>query len=154
MSLPEVKKRPKVGLGIYILNKENQLLLLQEKRKDGSITWAPPGGHLEFGEEFMDCVKRETKEEVDLEVIDADIWQVNNTIVLPTFHYVNIDFLAKSYRGKAKIMEPSKCLKLEWFNLNNLPSPLLASVQKFFSNNPSCLCRSGKKFNECHGKII
>lgn len=148
----EEKQRPKVGIGVYILNKDNRLLLLQEKRNDGSITWAPPGGHLEFGEEFIDCVKREVKEEIDLDVIDADVWEVNNTIVLPTFHYVNIDFLAKGYSGKEKIMEPAKCLKLEWFELNNLPSPLLASVQKFIGNNPPCLCRSGKKLSDCHGK--
>ncbi|MFI5205341.1 MAG: NUDIX hydrolase [Candidatus Paceibacterales bacterium] len=148
----DAKQRPKVGIGVYVLNNRNQLLLLQEKRSDGSLTWAPPGGHLEFGEEFLDCVKREAKEEVNLDIIDADIWEVNNTITLPDFHYVNVDFLVKSFIGQPKIMEPAKCQKLDWFNINNLPSPLLAPVTKFFKNNPPCLCRSGKKFLDCHGK--
>lgn len=146
------KLRPKVGLGVYILNSQNQLLLLFEKRKDGSITWAPPGGHLEFGEEFLDCVKREAKEEVNLDVVEAQLWQVNNSITKPNWHYVNLDFLVSEYKGEPKIMEPNKCEKMGWYDLNNLPGPLLASVENFFKHNPPCLCRSGKKYLDCHGK--
>ena len=146
------KQRPKVGVGVYILNNKNQVLLLQEQRRDSGVTWAPPGGHLELGEEFLDCVKRETKEESNLDLLDAELWAINNNISLPLWHYVNLDFLAKDYKGDPKIMEPKKCLQIGWFDLNNLPQPLLLAPKNFFANNPMCLCRSGKKYNDCHGK--
>ena len=146
------KPRPKVGLGVYILNPQNQLLLLYENRGDRGYSWAPPGGHLEFGEEFMDCVKREAKEEVDLYISEAELWQINNSMNVPKWHYVNLDFLVNKYTGTPKIMEPQKCEKMEWFNLNSLPAPLLESVANFFKHNPPCLCKSGKKFLDCHGK--
>ena len=125
--------------------------MIYEKRPDSGGTWAPPGGHLELGEEFLDCVKREAKEEVNIDVLEAELWQVYNTIAGPNWHYVNIDFLVTKWVGAPKIMEPMKCEKLEWFNLNNLPSPLLPAPQNFFKHNPPCLCRSGKKYLECHG---
>ena len=148
----EIKQRPKVGVGVYILNSQNQLLLMFEKRPDTGGTWAPPGGHLEFCEEVLDCAKREAKEEMDLEVTDAELWSVNNNIKKPDWHYVNFDFVTKSFKGEPKIMEPHKCEKFAWFNLNELPKPLLLASERFFGNNPNCLCSSGKKFKECHGK--
>lgn len=149
------KQRPKVGIGVYILNDKNQVLMLFEHRADSGGTWAPPGGHLEFGEEFIDCVKRETREETGLEIKDAELWALNNNVssskVWPV-HYVNLDFLVKSYKGEPKIMEPHKCKKIGWFNLSDLPKPMLLAPKNFFANNPFCLCRSGKKFNDCHRK--
>jgi 8-oxo-dGTP diphosphatase len=150
------KPRPKVGIGVYIVNNKNQVLMLFEHRADSGGTWAPPGGHLEFDEAFIDCVKREVREETGLKINDAELWAVNNNISQPQgqfSHYVNLDFLVKSYKGEPKIMEPHKCEKVGWFNLNDLPQPMLLAPKNFFKNNPPCLCRSGKKFNDCHGKI-
>ncbi|MDR3642988.1 MAG: NUDIX domain-containing protein [Candidatus Doudnabacteria bacterium] len=149
------KSRPKVGVGVYILNGHNQVLMLLEHRPDSGDTWAPPGGHLAFDEQFLDCVKRETREETDLEVHDAELWAINNNISVPNdrfSHYVNLDFLVNSFEGSPKIMGPKKCKKIDWFNLNSLLEPLLRAPQNFFNNNPKCLCRSGKKFLDCHGK--
>ena len=149
----EIKERPKVGIGVYIVNPQNQLLLMLRKNNVGAGTWCPPGGHLEYGEEFIDCVKRETKEEASIDVESADLWAVNNNVMHnPDRHYINIDFLVSSYSGKEQNMEPEKCEKIEWFNLNSLPSPIFEASANFFKNNPLCLCRSGKKFNDCHGK--
>lgn len=145
------KKYPKVGIGVYILDSKCRVLLLKEQR-NGSAAWSGPGGHLEVGEEFLDCLKRETKEETGLSVIQAELWAVNNNIILPDYHYVNFDFLVTEYSGKPKIMEPEKCLEIGWFELNRLPEPLLMSSYYFFKRNPPCLCRSGKKYLECHGK--
>lgn len=147
------KQRPKIGIAVYIVNDKNQVLMLHEHRLDSGWTWAPPGGHLEFGEEFLDCVKREAKEESNLDVSDAELWAINNNFnAEQQTHFVNVDFLAKNYKGEAKIMEPEKCDNIGWFDLNSLPQPLLFAPKNFFKNNPACLCRSGKKYFDCHGK--
>lgn len=118
----EQKQRPKVGVAVYILNHKNQVLMLFERRPDSGGTWAPPGGHLEFDEEFIDCVKREAKEETGLEILGAELWAVNNNLSQPSIqwgHYVNLDFLVTKFTGEPKIMEPQKCEKLGWFDLNS-----------------------------------
>ena len=148
----EQKIRPKIGIAVYFLDKQGQLLMTLRKNVTGAGMWCPPGGHLEMGEEFLDCVKRESLEEVNIVVDDAKLWAVNNNIMSPDRHYVNLDFVATKWHGEAKNMEPEKCEKISWFALNNLPNKLLEPTQKFLSSNPDCICGSGKKINDCHGK--
>lgn len=146
------KHYPKVGIGTYILNDRNQILMILRKNVISAGTWCPPGGHLEMTEEFIDCVKREAKEEVGIEVVDAELWAVNNNITGKDWHYVNLDFLVSRWQGKPENLEPEKCEKIGWFDLNGLPEPLMLPAANFFKNNPKCLCRSGKSYLECHGK--
>ncbi len=145
------KQRPKIGIAVYFLNPQNQVLMMLRKNVTGAGMWCPPGGHLEMGEEFIDCVKRESLEEVGLEVLQAKLWAVNNNISKDR-HYVNLDFLATKWQGQPQNLETEKCEKIGWFSLNSLPSPLLQPTEKFFSNNPPCLCGSGLRFYSCHGK--
>ena len=148
------KQRPKVGIAVYILNKNYQVLFTLRKSVVGAGRWCPPGGHLEYGEELLDCVKREVAEEVNLTIDKAELWAVNNNIMVdPPRHYVNLDFVATKWIGHELNRELEKCEKIEWFSLNNLPKPLLEPTENFFKQNPFCLCQSGKRFNVCHGKI-
>lgn len=146
-------KRPKVGLGVYILNSKNELLLLKRIGSYGPGTWCPPGGHLEFGESFAEGGKRETKEETGLIVDDIRVVSVTNDIYKKEQeHYITIALSAKLKSGKAKIMEPDKCTDIGWFKLNKLPENLFLPNKNFFKSNVDCLCGSGKKFKECHGR--
>ena len=54
--------RPKVGIGV-IIQKDGKLLMGQRRGAHGADTWCPPGGHLEFGETWESCARRETREE-------------------------------------------------------------------------------------------
>ena len=56
--------------GIYI-NEQREILLSDEKEFEMEFTKFPGGG-LEFGEGTRDCLKREFKEEMDLEVRIGD----------------------------------------------------------------------------------
>ena len=62
------KPRPKVGIGIYIVDGRGNLLMILRKTTHEPGTWCPPGGHLEIGESFLECCKREVKEEVGLNI--------------------------------------------------------------------------------------
>ena len=146
------KQRPKIGIGVYILNDKSQVLMMLRKNTVSPGTWFPPGGHLEMAEEFIDCVKREAKEEVGLTIEKAELWAVNNNITNKDLHYVNLDFLVTKWSGEPKNLEPEKCAKIEWFDLDKLPKPLMLPTQTFFKNNPKCLCGSGKNYSDCHGK--
>jgi len=140
MSEFDKNKRPKVGLGAYILNEKNQVLLTKRFGSHGSGTWCPPGGHLEFGESFFDCAKREAKEEVDLDILEIKVVGVTNDIHFDEQkHYVTVHVQTVRWAGVPKIMEPEKCTAIGWFDLDKLPSPLFLSNHNFFKENPHVL---------------
>lgn len=56
-----------------------------------SGTWAHPGGHLEFGESFEDCARREILEETGLSVSEIKfLTAVNTVMVEENKHYVTV----------------------------------------------------------------
>lgn len=57
---------PRVGIGGLIIDEQNTILLGMRQNSHGENTWAPPGGHLEWGESFQKCAIRETYEETAL----------------------------------------------------------------------------------------
>jgi 8-oxo-dGTP diphosphatase len=147
------KRMPKVGTGVFILNDKNEILFLKRKGSHGSDTWCLPGGHLEFGESFLENAIRETREETDLDVKSVEIIGTTNDFFKEEQkHYVTVFMKATAWHGESRIMEPERCAEMAWFDLNRLPSPLFISDVNFFKTNPACLCGSKKKWKECHGK--
>ena len=60
-------QRPRVGVGVFV-NKDGKILVGKRKGSHGAGTWALPGGHLEPGESFEACCKREVLEETGLTI--------------------------------------------------------------------------------------
>lgn len=135
-------KKMGIGFGVMILI-DNKVLLGQrhvdpEKASslmDGEGTWTMPGGKLDFGEEFKDGAKREVKEETDLdvEIEDLEVISLTNDIV-PTAHFATVGMLCKKISGDVKVMEPDEITRWEWFDLNNLPTPLFKPSEKIIKN--------------------
>ncbi len=130
------KVRPKVGVAVYITNEKGEILLLLRKGGHAAGVWGAPGGHLENQESFLDCAKREIKEEVNSEVGDIEVLGVVNNIFNSEKHYVNVDVWAKDITGEVKNLEPEKCEKLGWFSLNNLPSPIIITLPNLLAAYP------------------
>ena len=123
-----LQDRPKVGIGV-ILVKDNKVLLLKRKNAHGEGTWSFPGGHLEFNEEFEDCVIREVEEETGITVsnirfagLTNDMFQKENK------HYVTIFMLCGWVSGEAQIKEPENCEAQGWFEWERLPEPLFLPI--------------------------
>lgn len=131
MVLKNVKnKRPKVGLGVIIYNNNNEILLLKRKGAHGEGDWSFPGGHLEFGESWIECARRETKEEAGINIKNIIFFSATNDIFeKEDKHYITIEMKAKLQSGIAKIMEPDKSTDIGWFKANNLPKPLFLPVK-------------------------
>ena len=118
-------ERPKVGIGVVIVNDEGKVLV---GKRTGSHAryYSIPGGHLELGETFEEAAIKEIKEETDIDIIDPKVFCVTNN--LETYkkegkHYVSISLLATEYTGTAKNMEPEKCEGWIWADPHNLPQP-------------------------------
>lgn len=117
--------RPRVGVGVIVLNKEGNVLIGKRKGSHAQF-YSIPGGHLDEGETFEEAAIREVKEELDIEIKNPQVVAVTNN--LETFrqeklHYISIILLAKEFSGTPRIMEPEKCEEIVWVNPRNLPTP-------------------------------
>lgn len=128
-----------VGVGTLIL-RNNRILLGQRMGAHGAETWAPPGGHLEFGEALEDCAIREVLEETAL-TIDAisKLGVTNDVFEKEQKHYITVFMLAKCDEGEPQVMEPEKCRQWSWFALDNLPHPLFLPLDNFLKEYPQIL---------------
>jgi ADP-ribose pyrophosphatase YjhB (NUDIX family) len=114
-----------ISIGIYFLSKRGQ----QAKNEKG--TWEGPGGSVEFGESMEDALRREMKEEYDIEIeIVKKFPAEDHFIPEEKQHWVATTFWARIKKGyEPKIMEPHKCDAIGWFDLDSLPSPLSIITQ-------------------------
>ena len=114
-----------VGVGAFIVNGSNEFLMLL-RAKDSKVepgTWMIPGGKVEFNERMADAVKREIKEEIDVELDVVEPIKTNDHII-PGQHWVTTTFLCKIKSGEPKILEPHKHESLKWFKFDEMPANL------------------------------
>ncbi len=125
----------RVGVGLWVLNDQGKVLLGKRLSKHGTGTWAPPGGHLEFGESIQLCASRELFEETGLRIPLGTIEPfatTNDIFYGEEKHYVTVHCRTKIDAGLANaitVKEKNKCETWQWFDLNKLPSPLFLSAQ-------------------------
>lgn len=130
------EKVVRAGFGVMIL-KEGRVLLGQrhvdpEKASsmlNGAGKWTMPGGKLDFGETLEEGVARETMEETGLKVNNLKLISVQENII-ETAHFITIGFLCEDFEGSPEVMEPDEITKWEWFDINDLPSPMYPASAK------------------------
>ena len=130
-----MEDRPKVGVGVLVL-KDGKALLLKRKGAHGEGSWCYPGGHVEFGESFLDTAIREVKEESGLDVDNPRFLCITNDFFeKENKHYITIMVAADYVSGDAEIMEKDKCTDIGWFNLDNIPQPLFWPVRNMLNGD-------------------
>ena len=124
-----------VGISILIKNKKNQILLGKRISKLGNHTWAPPGGKLERGESINDSIKRETKEETGMILSNMKFNCITNDVFDDGNHFVTIYMDALEIHGFPTIMEPDKCVKWKYFDMDDLPNNLFLCFKNYVNGN-------------------
>lgn len=123
-----MKKQTKAGVAVAIW-KDNKILLGLRKGSHAAGTWAFPGGHVEYMEDPKECCVRETLEESGIEIKNVKFWTYTNDIFPEDDkHFICLVFTADWSKGEARIMEPNKCEKWEWFDWKELPEPLMTGI--------------------------
>jgi 8-oxo-dGTP diphosphatase len=123
-------KRPKVGIAAFIY-RDGKFLMTKRHGSHGAGAWSVPGGHLEFGESWEDCIKRETMEEVGIEIGNVQFMATTNDIFeSEDKHYITIWLTADWVANEPAIGEPDKILELAWCTFDDLPQPLFEPCWK------------------------
>lgn len=122
--------RPQVGVGVFVW-KNGKFLMGERRGPHGHGTWSIPGGHLEFGESWEECAKREVLEETGLVITNVRFLAATNDIFSnETKHSTTIWVFSDWKSGKPKIMEPDKYVNHQWQTFKTLPSPLFEPCWK------------------------
>ena len=122
------------AMGI-LYNEEKGLLL--EKRTDTG-EWCIPGGAIELGETLEEALRREIKEETNLDISNPKLFDIkaNVHMVYPNkdeVYYTDIVFEISNFCGELKPDKEST--ELAFFPLNRLPQNIMPTqieyVRKF-----------------------
>ena len=124
-------RRPEVGVGVLV-QRDDTVLLGLRRGAHGAGTWSPPGGHLEFGEDPIDCARREALEEAGIELGPCELVGVTNDIFeAEDRHYVTLFYVARSFSGTPELREPDKCDVWQWWSWQALPENLFLPMRHF-----------------------
>ncbi|MDQ3093678.1 MAG: NUDIX domain-containing protein [bacterium] len=116
-------QEPRVGIAVLIW-KDDRLLMYKRIVVHGNNTWSVPGGHLESGESWEECAKRETAEEAGIFINNLSHFATTNDIFDSGKHYVTIWMNSDWESGEVQILEPDKCIDFQWVDIADLPQPL------------------------------
>ena len=123
-----METKPLAGVGVMIF-KDGKVLLGKRKGSFGAGEYAFPGGHLEYMESFIECAKRETKEESGIEIENVKFGHLGNLKEYAPKHFIQVGMVADWKSGEPKIMESNKCDGWGWYDLDNLPPPLFFATK-------------------------
>jgi len=115
------------GKGNYLFNKRGK------NCRDEQGRWDPGGGGVDFAEPVEDALRREVKEEYGTEVLSHEFLGYRDIHRLKDgkkTHWIGLVFKVLVESSKVKNCEPHKFDDLQWFSLDNLPSPLHSQFLK------------------------
>lgn len=121
-----MNKESRIGAyGLIILNDEIVLIKKRNGAYKGKLDL--PGGGIEHSETPEECVKREIKEETNLDVLDSKLLDVFSVRVEWSYkeyeenlHHIGIIYLIKSKGIPSELGDDKDSLGSSWYKISNL----------------------------------
>ena len=140
-------KRVQVGVGVFVKRK-GKILVGKRKGSHGAGSWALPGGHLEPGESFETCCKREVLEETGLSINNiSPVVFTNDVFRDEGLHYITLFFEGDYESGEAIVAEPHHCEEWRWVSLEHIPQPIFLplrnALKQILENRPGPSQKAG-----------
>lgn len=132
--IDELEKRKPPLLAVNaVIQKGEEVLLIQRGKEPDKGSWVVPGGHVNFDEDLEEAVLREVKEETGLEVeiIGIISTKADKEGLDPRGYHVTVNYLTVPIGGKiSRNREEAK--EIRWFKLGGLPKNLGLNTGEFF----------------------
>jgi len=120
-----------------LLIRDGRILLVNHEKRDASY-WVLPGGHVEHGETLTQALRRELKEELNLDATVGALALVHDYIA-PKRHVVNHAFRVEA-EGEVRVKPDGPLQGARWFPLDDLGSidlrPPIAEVLRRIAASP------------------
>lgn len=126
--IKESKETIHVGVQAVIIQ-DGKILLGLRKNGYQAGTWGLPGGKLELHETLFDAMSRELLEETGLVAKEMRLFCITDPD-FDTGHHMHIGIEVTEFEGVPRILEPDKCGAWQFFDLNDLPSPIFDPSEK------------------------
>ncbi|MGD1953351.1 MAG: 8-oxo-dGTP diphosphatase MutT, partial [Leptolyngbyaceae cyanobacterium] len=121
--LPMTESRaplPHKQIGVAVIYDDDGRILIDRRKQEGLLggLWEFPGGKIAPNETFEDCVRREIKEELDIEI------EVNDPLIVIDHTYSHFKvtlnvFNCSHISGEPK---PLECDEIKWVTLDEITS--------------------------------
>jgi 8-oxo-dGTP diphosphatase len=114
-----------VTAGAVIFNDEGKVLLLKHRFRAGS-GWGLPGGFIAAGEQPIDALRRELREEIGLEVEDVEVFAARS--------FRKPKQVEVLFRGRANADVKPRTIEVEhaeWFAIDSLPEGLPRDQRRY-----------------------
>ena len=109
---------PEPTVGALIFNAEGKLFLMKSHKWKGR--YCIPGGHIELGERIEDAVRREVKEETNLDVYDLEFVCLQEFIYDEQFwersHFLFLDYACRTDATDVRLNEEAQ--EYAWVTLD------------------------------------
>jgi 8-oxo-dGTP diphosphatase len=126
--MPCGMKEPRVGCGAAIV-KDGKILLMQRLKAPEAGCWGIAGGKVELFETAAEAARREIAEELGVVILADELLCLVDQIDREAGdHWLSAVYLAETFEGEPRILEPHKHRGLGWFDLNAPPAPLTAAA--------------------------
>lgn len=119
------------GANVILINAHDEILLHHRTDRDW---WGLPGGAMELGESLEDTARREVFEEINLECLELELFNVYSGKDLyykypdgNEVYNVTATYLCKDYRGEIKV-EKTEGRAAKFFKISDLPSNISTPV--------------------------
>lgn len=124
-AVTERRAKGAVGTGVAIIVRRGTKVLVGLRNGSHMAgVWCFPGGHLDFGESWLEAARRELLEESGLSIKDIKVVGIaNNLMPQDDLQYTTVYMEAEWAGGEPQILEPHKCAEWRWVDEGEMPKP-------------------------------
>ena len=99
-------------IGVAVISDRQGKILIDRRRNEGEMAglWEFPGGKIEAGETVEECIKREIKEELDIEILVGD----RLTTITHTYKTFSITLYVHDCQHLSGEPQPIECEEIHW----------------------------------------
>lgn len=106
------------GISTAIITRDDRVLMIRRREREGKLLWAFPGGGIEAGETPEQAAVRETAEEVDLEV--KAIKPLGDRVHPQTGRHMSY-VACEVVGGEARVADEEELAEVAWIRLEEIP---------------------------------